>query len=102
MESKIEENIKPVWNQLLADKPVQDFLIWSIINFVLFGWAGWQVSALSLIFSLTTRDSMRENNEEKARKYSKLSLIFNCLSTLKGLIIILTKMYFLYKYFHKE
>lgn len=81
------------WNSLLADKPVYDFLVWSIINFSLFAWAGWQVSALALVFSLITRDSLREQNEYKARKYSKLALVFNILSSFKGTLMILAKLW---------
>ncbi len=73
-----------------------------LLYLVLFGWAGWQVSALSLVFSLITIDSLKENNEDKARKYSKLALIFNCLSSFKGLIMILIKLYAFYTYFHKK
>ena len=81
------------WDNLLADKPVYDFLVWSIINFALFAWAGWQVSALALVFSLITRDSLREQNEYKARKYSKLALVFNALSSVKGALMILAKLW---------
>ena len=67
---------------------VRDYIVWSIINFIFLGWAGWQVSGVALIFSFITRDGIKEGNTEKARRYSKLALIFNILSVIKAFVFV--------------
>ncbi len=98
----MQNQAQPIFNNLYAPRPVSNFLIWSCVNFVLFGWAGWQVSALGLVFSLVVIDSLKENNLEKAQKYSKLALIFNILSSIKGFIMIIIKLYTIYTYMKKK
>lgn len=107
-EAKMESVRMEAPGTFLSDEPypiyhgiyIRNYLIWSVINFVLFSWNGWQVSSLSLVFSLITQDAVREEKYEKAKIYSKLALIFNILSLLKGLIIYpAMSVYFIYKNF---
>ena len=78
-----EKPVYPIYYQI----HIRDYLIWSVINFILFGWGAWQASSLAFVFSLLTQDSVKEENIDKAKFYSKMAFGFNMISLVKGLIV---------------
>ncbi len=66
-----------------------DYLIWSILNFILFGWMFFWVSpfcTIALVFSILTRHANHQKDFQNARSRSHIVLIFNILSTIFGII----------------
>ena len=74
----------------------QDFLFWSIANVFIF-----VILALpALFFSVQVREMKRMNNYEKAKHYSKRSLILNIIASVLGLLAITLAIIFRFALYH--
>ena len=74
----------------------QDFLLWSIANVFIF-----VVLALpALFFSVQVREMKRAHNYEKAKYYSKRSLILNIIASVLGLLAITLAIIFRFALYH--
>jgi hypothetical protein len=82
---------------------VSDYLIWSIINMIVFSWTFGIIpsvmSSVALVFSILTRNANKTESFTEAQHHSRIARIFNILATVLGILYVFLTIYlFVFKH----
>jgi hypothetical protein len=76
---------------------VSDYLIWSIINLIVFSWTFGSIpsvmSSVALVFSILTRNANKTESFTEAQHHSRIARIFNILATVLGILYVFLTIY---------
>lgn len=76
---------------------VSDYLIWSIINLIVFSWTYGSIpavlSSVALVFSILTRNANKTESFSEAQHHSRIARIFNIVATVLGILNVFLTIY---------